>query len=108
MIWQIMTENELTKKFLLNRYDSQNKLWPYLVPDDPEFFLGDSRLRLRVQMLSPSVEVIEVEEAGVSPRLFVKLKIKRINIDHELKVNVYLNEFKVKAQKIIYVAFFLS
>ncbi len=52
-------------------------------------------------MLSPSVEVIEVEEAGVSPRLFVKLKINRIKIDHELKVNVYLNEFKVLAQKII-------
>ncbi len=52
-------------------------------------------------MLSPSVEVIEVDEAGVSPRLFVKLKIKRINIDHEVKVNVYLNEFKDLAQKII-------
>ena len=47
----------------------------HLVPDDGvEFFLDDeSRLKLLVHTSPPSVEVIEVEEAGVSPRLFVKL-----------------------------------
>ena len=51
----------------------------HLVPDDGvEFFLDvESRLKLLVHTSPPSVEVIDVEEAGVSPRLFVKLKRKR-------------------------------
>ena len=47
----------------------------HLVPEELDFFLVESLLRLLVQTLSPpSVEVIKVEETGVSPRLFVKLK----------------------------------
>ena len=47
----------------------------YLVSDDPDFFRVESLVRLRVQTLSPpSVEVIDVDDAGVSPRLLVKLQ----------------------------------
>ena len=55
----------------------KGKVWSrsYLVSDDPDFFRVESLVRLRVQTLSPpSVEVIDVDDAGVSPRLLVKLQ----------------------------------
>ncbi len=54
----------------------------HLVPEVGfEFFLEDeSRLKLLVHTSPPSVEVIDVDEAGVSPRLFVKLQDKRKQI----------------------------